>query len=206
MLAYSTVGTPDYIAPEVFLKEGYTEACDWWSVGVIMFEMLVGYPPFCSETPPETYRKIINYRHTLKFPDDCQVSAEAKDLVFKLCCDQHSRLNIDQILTHPFFKGIDWDHLRDISDVPIKPKLKDQFDTTYFDEFEEEEEHDDQGLQNGKMHWPAFTFKSPQLRRLTLGTWGRNMTLRNMFTPPTQEELDNGAPNATNNNNNAPQQ
>ena len=57
-MAYSTVGTPDYIAPEVFVQTGYTKSCDWWSLGVIMFEMLVGYPPFCSESPQETYRKV----------------------------------------------------------------------------------------------------------------------------------------------------
>jgi serine/threonine kinase 38 len=50
-LAYSTVGTPDYIAPEVFKRNGYTKTCDWWSLGVIMFEMLIGYPPFCSDSP-----------------------------------------------------------------------------------------------------------------------------------------------------------
>jgi serine/threonine protein kinase len=49
--AYSMVGTPDYIAPEVFLQTGYTKACDYWSMGVIMFEMLIGYPCFCSDTP-----------------------------------------------------------------------------------------------------------------------------------------------------------
>ena len=79
-LAYSTVGTPDYIAPEVFLQtgqlshhhfcrsssywSGYDKSCDWWSLGVIMFEMLIGYPPFCSETPQETYRKVATYNNT----------------------------------------------------------------------------------------------------------------------------------------------
>ena len=53
-LAYSTVGTPDYIAPEVFQQTGYDQTCDWWSLGVICFEMLIGYPPFCSETPQVT--------------------------------------------------------------------------------------------------------------------------------------------------------
>ncbi|CAG8706830.1 14156_t:CDS:2, partial [Funneliformis caledonium] len=69
-LAYSTVGTPDYIAPEIFLQQGYGQECDWWSLGAIMFECLVGYPPFCSENAHETYRKIINWRDQLYFPDD----------------------------------------------------------------------------------------------------------------------------------------
>lgn len=53
-LAYSTVGTPDYIAPEVFGQAGYDETVDWWSCGVILFEMLVGYPPFFSDEPSTT--------------------------------------------------------------------------------------------------------------------------------------------------------
>ncbi|KAG2722051.1 hypothetical protein I3843_02G096300 [Carya illinoinensis] len=57
MLAYSTVGTPDYIAPEVLLKKGYGMECDWWSLGAIMYEMLVGYPPFYSDEPMSTCRK-----------------------------------------------------------------------------------------------------------------------------------------------------
>lgn len=53
-LAFSTVGTPDYIAPEVFGQQGYNETVDWWSVGAILFEMLVGYPPFFSDDPSVT--------------------------------------------------------------------------------------------------------------------------------------------------------
>ncbi|KAK1368885.1 hypothetical protein POM88_034977 [Heracleum sosnowskyi] len=57
-LAYSTIGTPDYIALEVLLKKGYSLECDWWSLGAIMFEMLVGYPPFYSDDPMTTCRKM----------------------------------------------------------------------------------------------------------------------------------------------------
>lgn len=57
-LAHSLVGTPNYIAPEVLERSGYTQLCDWWSVGVILYEMLVGQPPFLASTPTETQQKV----------------------------------------------------------------------------------------------------------------------------------------------------
>ncbi|KAJ6725870.1 SERINE/THREONINE-PROTEIN KINASE [Salix purpurea] len=92
MLAYSTVGTPDYIAPEVLLKKGYGMECDWWSLGAIMYEMLVGYPPFYSDEPMSTCRKIVNWRNHLKFPEEAKLSSEAKDLISKLLCNVDQRL------------------------------------------------------------------------------------------------------------------
>ncbi|GMP99369.1 hypothetical protein CsSME_00046859 [Camellia sinensis var. sinensis] len=92
MLAYSTVGTPDYIAPEVLLKKGYAMECDWWSLGAIMYEMLVGYPPFYSDDAMSTCRKIVNWRTNLKFPDEARLSLEAKDLISKLLCNVNQRL------------------------------------------------------------------------------------------------------------------
>ncbi|PRQ27690.1 putative protein kinase AGC-NDR family [Rosa chinensis] len=91
-LAYSTVGTLDYMAPEVLLKKGYVMECDWWSLGAIMYEMLVGYPPFCSDDPRITCRKIINWRTCLKFPDEPKISDEARDLICHLLCDVETRL------------------------------------------------------------------------------------------------------------------
>ena len=75
-LAYSTVGTPDYIAPEIFSGSGYSFGCDWWSVGAIMFECVVGWPPFCAEDAHDTYRKIVNWRQHLYFPDDLAIPSD----------------------------------------------------------------------------------------------------------------------------------
>lgn len=57
-LAHSLVGTPNYIAPEILERSGYTTLCDWWSVGVILYEMLVGQPPFFANTPGDTQYKV----------------------------------------------------------------------------------------------------------------------------------------------------
>lgn len=92
LMAYSTVGTPDYIAPEIFVHQGYGQECDWWSLGAIMFECLIGWPPFCSETPHETYRKIFNWQETLQIPEDIHLSLESEDLIRKLLTSSENRL------------------------------------------------------------------------------------------------------------------
>lgn len=80
-MAHSLVGTPNYIAPEILTRQGYTKSCDWWSVGVILYEMVVGHTPFRAETALATQAKVINWRHTLKFPDNVQLSPHVKDLI-----------------------------------------------------------------------------------------------------------------------------
>ncbi|KAL2921321.1 Serine/threonine-protein kinase CBK1 [Bienertia sinuspersici] len=139
MLAYSTVGTPDYIAPEVLLKKGYGMECDWWSLGAIMYEMLVGYPPFYSDDPMSTCRKIVNWRHHLKFPEEARLSREAKDIICKLLCNVEQRLGTkgaDEIKAHPWFKGVDWDKLYQMEAAFI-PEVNDELDTQNFEKFEE---------------------------------------------------------------------
>ncbi|KAB5595576.1 hypothetical protein CTheo_1037 [Ceratobasidium theobromae] len=131
VMAYSTVGTPDYIAPEIFLLQGYGNECDWWSLGAIMFECLVGYPPFCSETTHETYKKIIDWKTHLQFPDDVHLSREAEDLIRRLICGQDQRLNVEHIKQHHFFYGVDWATIRNI-DAPFIPHLRSITDTSYF--------------------------------------------------------------------------
>ncbi|KAF3796342.1 Serine/threonine-protein kinase 38-like [Nymphaea thermarum] len=138
-LAYSTVGTPDYIAPEVLLKKGYGMECDWWSLGAILYEMLVGYPPFYSDEPMSTCRKIVNWRTHLKFPEEAKLSEEAKDLISRLLCNVEQRLGTkgaDEIKAHPWFKDIQWDRLYQMEAAFI-PEVNDELDTQNFEEFEE---------------------------------------------------------------------
>ncbi|KAI9357837.1 kinase-like domain-containing protein [Pilaira anomala] len=132
-LAYSTVGTPDYIAPEIFLQTGYGKGCDFWSLGAIMFECVCGYPPFCSDSPHDTYRKIMNWKECLEFPDDQVISPEAEDLIRRLMCDAEVRLGVEEIKKHPFFYGFDWSSARSPqSQSPHVPQLKSITDTSYF--------------------------------------------------------------------------
>lgn len=135
-LAYSTVGTPDYIAPEVFLQTGYTTTCDWWSLGVIMFEMLIGYPPFCSENPQETYKKIMAWKETLIFPPEVPISEAAKETILKFCAEADNRVKgIEEIKSLNFFgSGVDWAHIRERpAAIPVEVKSID--DTSNFDDF-----------------------------------------------------------------------
>lgn len=138
-MMFSTVGSPGYIAPEVLQKRGYGIECDWWSVGVIMFEMLCGYPPFYADDPIQTCRKIVRWREYLEIPEDIHLSAAAKDLILKFLTDPENRIgsrSVQDIKSHPFFRGIDWEHLRSMK-PPFKPQIKNELDTSYFDEFHE---------------------------------------------------------------------
>ncbi|KAM7258269.1 hypothetical protein ACFE04_014010 [Oxalis oulophora] len=140
-LAFSTVGTPDYIAPEVLLKKGYGRECDWWSLGAIMYEMLVGYPPFYSDDPLTACRKIVHWRNHLKFPEEPRLTSEAKDLIFRLLCDVDHRLGTGgahQIKAHPWFKNVAWDKLYEMEAAFI-PEVNGELDTQNFMKFDEPE-------------------------------------------------------------------
>jgi serine/threonine kinase 38 len=140
-LAYSTVGTPDYIAPEVFGPKGYDETVDWWSIGVILFEMLVGYPPFFSDDSTVTCQKILHWKKTLVIPPEANLSPEATDLIEKLVCDAEDRLGRNgapEIKEHPWFDGLDWDGLRGMK-APFVPEVSSPTSAENFDKFKEEE-------------------------------------------------------------------
>ena len=135
---YSCVGTAYYVAPEVLKKSGYDKDIDWWSVGVIFFEMLVGYAPFCSKETTEVCYKVLNWKDFLNIPKKVKISEEAKDLIYKLINNSDDRLGkngSEEIKRHPFFKGVNWNNIRN-SKAPFIPELKNEYDTKYFEKFE----------------------------------------------------------------------
>ncbi|XP_015681344.2 serine/threonine-protein kinase 38-like [Protobothrops mucrosquamatus] len=98
-----------------------------------------GYPPFCSETPQETYRKVMNWKETLVFPPEVPISEKAKDLILKFCTDGENRIGsngVEEIKSHAFFEGVDWAHIRE-RPAAITIEIKSIDDTSNFDEFPE---------------------------------------------------------------------
>ncbi|XP_018123419.1 rho-associated protein kinase 1 [Xenopus laevis] len=142
----TAVGTPDYISPEVLKSQGgdgyYGRECDWWSVGVFLYEMLVGDTPFYADSLVGTYSKIMNHKNSLTFPEDSDISKEAKNLICAFLTDREVRLGrngVEEIKRHPFFKNDQWawETLRDTV-APVVPDLISDIDTSNFDDLEED--------------------------------------------------------------------
>ncbi|XP_041475365.1 microtubule-associated serine/threonine-protein kinase 1-like isoform X1 [Lytechinus variegatus] len=137
-------GTPQYIAPEVILRQGYGKPVDWWSMGVVLYEFLVGCPPFFGETPEELFAQTIHVM--IEWPDgDDALSEEAMDLINSfLQQDPLFRFGTggaEDVKAHKFFQGVDWNGLlRQKAD--FIPQLEGEEDTSYFDARSERYNHD----------------------------------------------------------------
>eukprot|EP00794_Sanderia_malayensis_P014178 gene14178-15657_t len=136
------VGTPEYIAPEVLTSmDGssgkYGIECDWWSLGVCMYEMLVGNTPFEADSVVVVYSLIMDYKNSLKFPEDLTLSDGAKDLIRQLLQDRKTRIGYAGLASHSFFKGLDWTTMKDAL-PPYVPTISSIDDTSNFDDFESE--------------------------------------------------------------------
>lgn len=127
-------GTPEYLAPELLLGQGYTKAVDWWTLGVLFYEMLTGLPPFFDQDINTMYHKIV--KDPLLFPAD--MDREAKSLITGLLeRDPSKRLGVNgaaEIKAHPFFNQIDWKFLLNKKyAAPFLPLVASAVDTSNFD-------------------------------------------------------------------------
>jgi serine/threonine protein kinase len=130
-------GTPEYVAPEMLRQQPYTKSVDWWSYGILVYEMLAGIPPFYDDNTNRMYRRIMN--EEISYPPNFPPKAE--DLVNALCNrDAAARLgaserDVEEIKEHPFFASISWDRVLQRQYTPEwVPHIDSEQDTSHFDQ------------------------------------------------------------------------
>ncbi|XP_016999691.1 rho-associated protein kinase 1 isoform X2 [Drosophila takahashii] len=171
VVSSNAVGTPDYISPEVLQSQGvdneYGRECDWWSVGIFLYEMLFGETPFYADSLVGTYGKIMDHKNSLSFPPEVEISEQAKALIRAFLTDRTQRLGrygIEDIKAHPFFRNDTWsfDNIRE-SVPPVVPELSSDDDTRNFEDIERDEKPEEvfpvpKGFDGNHLPFIGFTY------------------------------------------------
>lgn len=140
---YTLCGTPEYIAPEVLLNKVHGKPVDWWTLCILVYEMIVGYPPFVDEDPMGIYQKILSGK--IVFPKffDKNGKVLVKKLLTADLGKRYGNLKngVDDIKKAKWFTGLDWEAMlkRDIPS-PYKPSVKSATDTSNFEEYPDSDE------------------------------------------------------------------
>ncbi|XP_068114363.1 cGMP-dependent protein kinase 1 isoform X4 [Hyperolius riggenbachi] len=136
-------GTPEYVAPEIILNKGHDISADYWSLGILMYELLTGSPPFSGPDPMKTYNIILRGIDMIEFPK--KITKNAANLIKKLCRDNPSerlgnlKNGVKDIQKHKWFEGFNWEGLRKGTlTPPIIPSVASPTDTSNFDSFPED--------------------------------------------------------------------
>lgn len=134
---YTTCGTPDYFAPEMIASSGHTNAVDWWTLGILSFELMAGHPPFEAAAPMQIYSKVTKGINKVSFPS--KLKGPCESLVKNLCSSNPTeRLpmkkgGIENIKNHQWFNEFDWVGMKNLTlEPPYKPKVKSRKDIANF--------------------------------------------------------------------------
>ncbi|XP_033852364.3 cGMP-dependent protein kinase 1-like isoform X1 [Acipenser ruthenus] len=138
-------GTPEYVAPEIILNKGHDISADYWSLGILMYELLSGSPPFSESDPMKTYNIILRGIDMVEFPK--KITKNAANLIKRLCRDNPSerlgnqKNGVKDIQKHKWFEGFNWEGMRKGTlTPPIIPSVSSPLDTSNFDCFPEDSE------------------------------------------------------------------
>ncbi|KAM7534341.1 hypothetical protein Aperf_G00000114364 [Anoplocephala perfoliata] len=138
-------GTPEYVAPEIILNKGHDFSADSWSLGILIYELMNGTPPFTSEEPMKTYTIILRGINAIEFPR--KISRNAQILIKKLCRENpterfgYSKEGLSEIRKHVWFEGFDWEGLQQrLLKPPYVPQISKSTDCRNFDQYSPDHE------------------------------------------------------------------